>query len=297
MEIVAEVPYGRGLGIFYWEPDWIAVEGAGWYTRGGDGWDNQTFFDHDGKALASLNVFRAVSQERPWVDATPASVPPQPPIITAKGTPVPLPDSANVFYSDDSLRQVYVIWDPLDASTWNTPGTIDLPGTMPAATTLGVTLPITVTLMANPGFEQGTNTTAPGWTITSTPAASEFGSFARDFRSGGRAFHWWNAGAFTLTIEQTVTGLDTGKTYQFGFWAMGEWQEPMQAYAYCPPDEATPTTLDFTLNGWASDPAQWLNPTITGLSSSTGACRVGVTSAARADDWGSLDDFSMTEEP
>jgi arabinogalactan endo-1,4-beta-galactosidase len=49
MEAVAQVPNGRGLGIFYWEPDWFAVEGAGWKTGEGDAWDNQAMFDSGGK--------------------------------------------------------------------------------------------------------------------------------------------------------------------------------------------------------------------------------------------------------
>ena len=38
MAAVAQVPEGKGLGIFYWEPDWIPVEGAGWQTGAGNAW-------------------------------------------------------------------------------------------------------------------------------------------------------------------------------------------------------------------------------------------------------------------
>lgn len=61
---VAQVPDGRGLGVFYWEPDWIAVKGAGWATGQGNAWENQALFDFNGNALPSMNVFHLVRPDR-----------------------------------------------------------------------------------------------------------------------------------------------------------------------------------------------------------------------------------------
>jgi arabinogalactan endo-1,4-beta-galactosidase len=66
-EIVQDVPNGRGLGIFWWEPTWLPVAGANWGTAAGalynndtgvlsNPWDNQTLFDFDGNALSSMSV-------------------------------------------------------------------------------------------------------------------------------------------------------------------------------------------------------------------------------------------------
>ncbi|GAE33755.1 glycosyl hydrolase 53 family protein [Halalkalibacter akibai] len=57
MEVVRNVPNNRGLGIFYWEPAWLGVEGAGWTAGEGNAWENQAMFDFEGNALQSLNVF------------------------------------------------------------------------------------------------------------------------------------------------------------------------------------------------------------------------------------------------
>ena len=57
MEVVRNVPNERGLGIFYWEPAWLGVDGAGWTAGEGNAWENQAMFDFDGNALESLNVF------------------------------------------------------------------------------------------------------------------------------------------------------------------------------------------------------------------------------------------------
>jgi arabinogalactan endo-1,4-beta-galactosidase len=62
------VPDHRGKGLFYWEPTWIAVDGAGWATPAGmtyinDHWkegnarENQALFSCDGQVLPSINVF------------------------------------------------------------------------------------------------------------------------------------------------------------------------------------------------------------------------------------------------
>lgn len=53
---VAGVPHG--LGVFYWEPAWLAVPGAGWRTGDGNGWANQTLFDDQGRALPSITAMR-----------------------------------------------------------------------------------------------------------------------------------------------------------------------------------------------------------------------------------------------
>ncbi|ADU31212.1 glycosyl hydrolase 53 family protein [Evansella cellulosilytica] len=57
MEVVRNVPNDRGYGIFYWEPAWLGVEGAGWTAGEGNAWENQAMFDFEGNALESLNVF------------------------------------------------------------------------------------------------------------------------------------------------------------------------------------------------------------------------------------------------
>lgn len=68
--VLLNVPGNRGLGFFYWEPEWIPVEGAYWGSEAGkeyiedDGilsnpWDNLALFDFEGNALESIDVFQA----------------------------------------------------------------------------------------------------------------------------------------------------------------------------------------------------------------------------------------------
>ncbi|MDO5538912.1 MAG: glycosyl hydrolase 53 family protein [Eubacteriales bacterium] len=69
LEVIRDVPEGRGKGFFYWEPAWIPVPGSGWATSdaceyigeagpGGNEWANQALFDYRGNVLPALKVIR-----------------------------------------------------------------------------------------------------------------------------------------------------------------------------------------------------------------------------------------------
>jgi arabinogalactan endo-1,4-beta-galactosidase len=61
MSIIRAVPNGRGLGVFYWDATWTAVNGNGWSPRdpsSGNAWENQALFDYSNKPLPAMNDFR-----------------------------------------------------------------------------------------------------------------------------------------------------------------------------------------------------------------------------------------------
>jgi arabinogalactan endo-1,4-beta-galactosidase len=55
LSILTQVPGSHGLGVVYWEPDWIP--GAGWEPGAGDAWDNMTLFDWKGQTLPSIACY------------------------------------------------------------------------------------------------------------------------------------------------------------------------------------------------------------------------------------------------
>ncbi len=60
MTVVRGVNGGRGIGIFYWDATWTAVEGNGWDNedpQSGNAWENQALFDFDDRALPALEAF------------------------------------------------------------------------------------------------------------------------------------------------------------------------------------------------------------------------------------------------
>ncbi len=53
LSILSAVPDGRGLGVFYWAPEWIP--GIGWQPGAGTPNDNLTLFDFSGRALPAVS--------------------------------------------------------------------------------------------------------------------------------------------------------------------------------------------------------------------------------------------------
>ena len=51
IHIIRTVPGGRGIGVYYWEPEWISVEGLGSH------WENAALFDFEGRVLPSIDAF------------------------------------------------------------------------------------------------------------------------------------------------------------------------------------------------------------------------------------------------
>ena len=51
INIVREIPDGKGLGLFYWAPEWISVPSLG------SPWENVTLFNFSGELLSSISVF------------------------------------------------------------------------------------------------------------------------------------------------------------------------------------------------------------------------------------------------
>jgi arabinogalactan endo-1,4-beta-galactosidase len=61
IKIVSDVENQQGLGIFYWEPAWLPVPGAGWAGSSSPiTWANQAFFSYQGIALPSLELFKSL---------------------------------------------------------------------------------------------------------------------------------------------------------------------------------------------------------------------------------------------
>jgi arabinogalactan endo-1,4-beta-galactosidase len=52
------VPGGRGLGWFYWEPEWLP--GVGWQPGAGNPNDNLTLFDRGGAALQGIDAYAGI---------------------------------------------------------------------------------------------------------------------------------------------------------------------------------------------------------------------------------------------
>lgn len=64
LRIVKNTPNEKGIGVFYWAPEYISVESLG------SPWENLALFDFDGNALSSMDVFLEQESEQDSVIVT-----------------------------------------------------------------------------------------------------------------------------------------------------------------------------------------------------------------------------------
>jgi len=283
---VAQVPDGRGLGIFYWEPEWIPVEGAGWKTGEGNAWENQAMFDFDGNALASLNVFHLVRPEEggETIDAGIVELLPVEINLPLMGTLQP-PTTVKAVFTDDSIRDVTVAWDAFDPNIGTQPGTYTLQGTVEGTDQLAsatVNVSSVMNYVTNPGFETGDLT---GWTYDGTAKAVDISNEGPNVYDGDWAMHYWRGDPFHFTVSQTINNLADG-TYSFSAWIQGGGGETvLQLFAQgCGGEDKV---VDIVNTGWQ----KWSNPVITGIEVSGGSCTIGLQLDAPAGSWAFVDEM------
>jgi arabinogalactan endo-1,4-beta-galactosidase len=289
MAAVAQVPGGMGLGVFYWEPDWYAVEGAGWKTGQGDEWENQAMFDPLGRALQSMYVFRLARPDSGSVavQATVTGIAPIEMKVPIQMVPQ-LPTTVRATYADDSVRDAAVTWTMPPASAFAADAVVTVTGTV-AGTQKMATAKLTVTsqvnYVANPGFESGA---LSPWMVEGDAVAVNASDEVGNPHSGKFAFHYWLDQPFAATITQDLTGLDDG-TYTLSAWFQGMGGEkPLQLLATC---DGKTYAMDVKNTGWQ----KWSQPTVDKIQVSGGTCSIGVKINADAGIWGFVDDFEFVK--
>lgn len=290
MEAVQEVPNGKGLGIFYWEPDWIPVEGAAWKTGEGDGWENQAMFDYKGNALPSLDVFKLVSDSKGAIIPATTITSLLPVSVKAKlRQPLQLPSVVSAVYNDDEVKEVAVVWDAknsFDATgIYTVTGTVNGTGTNAVATIKVVN---EVNVVKNPGFETGD---LSNWTVKGDAGAVNTVKTAGDVHDGGKvAMHYWADKAFGFTAYQTITGLKNGK-YTARVWTQGGGGEKsIQLVASEYGGDKLVATI--TNDGWN----KWHQYVIKDINVTNGKCTISIFTNANAGNWGSIDDVELVAD-
>ena len=286
MEHVVAVPDHRGTGIFYWEPEWYAVPGAGWKTGEGDEWDNLTMFDDKGKALESMKVWSEVSNPKAkTVKATVKEID----NLTAEGgagAPIELPDKTRVTFSDDHAENLAITWDNAKP-VFDKTGVYTVKGVVKDAGNKLVTCKVTVikkvNLVQNPAFE---SVKLDGWTITGDKQAVDCVSKAGDALGQG-AMHYWAANAFHFTAQQSFTGLKDGK-YTVSVMTQGGGGQKL-AQLFVIGDKGQKLTADIKDQGWN----KWITTTIKDVVVKDGKATIGVDMDANAGNWGSFDNFEF----
>ena len=286
MATVASVNDNRGLGIFYWAPDWVINEKVGWKSNGGgNGWDNLTLFDTKGNALESMDTFNLVSdQNNQYIE----------PPVTAINTVdvkdvslysnVDLPQTVGVVYSNDAVKNMSVKWDvakPIFAK----PGNYTISGTVEGLAQKAIAnieVKNKMNLVLNGNFE---NETLNGWDIVGDSSAINLAWNQGDVRDKC-AMHYWNNKPFNVIIKQKLKGLSDGK-YTLSCWTQGNGLA--SKYQLFVKQNGVEMTTDIKDDGWN----RWHQTSIKNIEVKNGEVEIGFILNGRPDTWGSIDDIEF----
>ncbi|MCL1872441.1 MAG: Ig-like domain-containing protein, partial [Promicromonosporaceae bacterium] len=249
--------------------------------------DNQALFAADGTPLASLDVFNLVhtgSIGPRTVDTV------EQPRVTTSTTPVALPATIAVAYSDGTSEHVPVSWS--GAAAWiHGPGTYNIQGT----TTTGLSTTATVTVLpanalADPGFE---DPEPSAWTATSTGGALGLGAWD-DPHSGTHSAHFWLGTPFDFSMTQTVTGLPAGR-YAATASLQGDGEDAASSVTITvSTSKGLTASAPFAMNGWRV----WSSPSTAGVQvTPADAVTVTITGHLPAGAWGTIDDVALFRLP
>jgi arabinogalactan endo-1,4-beta-galactosidase len=94
IDLVQNIPDNKGLGLFYWTPEWIST-----YTFGSP-WENLTLFNFAGEVLSSISVFNSIPSDISVLDELPQS------IQLYQNYPNPFNPATSIQYAIDSRQFV-----------------------------------------------------------------------------------------------------------------------------------------------------------------------------------------------
>lgn len=286
MATVASVNDNRGLGIFYWAPDWVINEKVGWKSNGGgNGWDNLTLFDTKGNALESMDTFNLVS------DPNNQYIEPQVTTINTVDVKdvslysnVDLPQTVGVVYSNDAVKNMSVKWNvakPIFAK----PGNYTISGTVEGLAQKAIAnieVKNKMNLVLNGNFE---NETLNGWDIVGDSSAINLAWNQGDVRDKC-AMHYWNNKPFNVIIKQKLKGLSDGK-YTLSCWTQGNGLA--SKYQLFVKQNGVEMTTDIKDDGWN----RWHQTSIKNIEVKNGEVEIGFILNGRPDTWGSIDDIEF----
>ncbi|TVP95649.1 MAG: hypothetical protein EA374_03375 [Acholeplasmatales bacterium] len=304
IEVVANVPNNRGLGIVYWEPAWLPVQGAGWAEVGTNAtWSNQAFFTFSGRALPSLAVFNAVRASEPvevrivglrsnTIDVNLNIASP----VTGESR---MPSEVIALTDVDAYRYIPVVWDDTEKDIAETTvGEHTVTGTVTYGShvwAVTATVRSVENFVMNAGFEEGKTGANDEpvklpWVMEST-ISEDVGKVQtnKDFRTGQNNFNYYHTAAFDFNLYQDIE-LENG-TYELSVYVMGETNTritELKLFA----EQFGGERLEQTMNvsGWS---AGYRKFTITDIVVTNGRIRIGVYGLFSASTWGHLDDFEL----
>lgn len=286
IERIADVPNDLGAGVFYWEPTWLGVAGAGWITGQTNGWENQAMFDYSGKVLDSLDVFWLVSETGNLQPMAIDSVETINLELDAGQTSFTLPTQVRIVYNTDQFADVAVTWGDTTAVDTSKSGDYLVPATLADGSTINVPVSLLIkkqNVLLNSSFESGSYSE---WVLAGDSIFT-MSSDANAALTGQFTLNYWLDQDFKTTLTQNLTGLDNGK-YRLSIAIMGE-SKGATASKVSVTSGANTAEVALTTSGWLN----WATFT-TEVEVVNGQADIVVSLDEVAQSWGYIDDITFT---
>lgn len=306
-----------GIGSFYWEPAWLAVDGAGWAEDGaieyleaqGDAvgignasWANQALFSFTGKVLPTIKVFDEMSTST-FDNEQVLSYEDEMNIILNIRSNDTLPQGLIVYTNLDRRTTMPITWNQAEVDAMTEAGDYIVHGSVQNGTeTLEITCYVEAyaNYFENPSFEAGGKVSndvsdfskVDGWDVTSTVADAvrvESKNARTVDNQGFNNLNIWAGGSYDFTLYQTIT-LQPG-TYEYSVWARSA-------------DNIPPVSM-FVRNGatdiktqevlYGASWSQWIINTFTFTITEETTVTIGIEGDCPAASWAHFEDFSLRE--
>ncbi len=310
-EVIASVSHG--IGTFYWEPAWLAIEGTAWastyansyLTAQGDGggegtvsWANQALFDLNGNVLDSLNAFLLMKSSGTADENILEITDTITCNVDLSQSEVRLPETTTAFTDLDRWVELDITWNSEEVSAITQAGTYTVTGTVSCGGS-DYTITATVTgyydYLKNGSFDDDTVSgdvtdfsKVSDWDMTGT--SGSFRVESKNARTGKANLNIWCSSDYENTLSQTIYNLTEG-TYTLSVYA----RSAMENYLY--PE----CTLYVTVGGetyeteitWGSTWSDWVETTLTFTVTGTQDAVIGISSTGAGGTWAHFDDFGL----
>lgn len=289
-----------GIGVFYWEPAWIPVAGAGLSASEGNTWDNQTMFDAQGRALPSLAVWALAGGNEKISNAwggsasngggfVPYMAADKIEIISKPGEIPALPASVKVVWTNDSESVVQVQWEEKDWKSLPN-GTYSVRGkVLNSDFEIGASVIVSdrTNLIADSSFESGK---FGAWKLNGPSSACFLENNKGNAHTGKWTYKYWLADGFQSVLSQSFQNIPNG-TYELSVWSMGGGNENnIRLFAADFDGTKKQITSKIVNTGWQI----WKQYKIT-VPVSDGKATVGIYLDTAPDCWGNFDDVEFVK--
>lgn len=320
-DIMAAASEAGALGVFYWEGAWIPVGseyesnkekwlefGAGWASSyaagydpndagkywGGSSWDNQAFFDFQGKKLPSLDVFKYVN----YGSTAPLSVMAYKDLklqVELNGT-FTMPEGVETVYNNpDEKKLTSVNWnaDEVAAVDVTTAKEYVVTGTVADGTKVKAEIKVaSFNFVKNNSFEEDDES----WTVSypNNISCTDRQNKAGDAKSGDFSYHFWtNKGEVEFNLEQVIPAGTLTKAGDYKLIANiqgGDMGDAADVYIYIKTGDTVVKSESVTLTGWVN----WKKAeVIANIPDVSKEITIGVYVKGAKGAWGTIDDVEF----